>query len=311
MNTTSIILSGAAAFSVIFLTACGGSKDPIPAEPDAAVQTIAKELAEGNGGILWQALPASYQLDVNSIAQLAGDKVDPELYDNAFSLLSRLAEVADQQKEFILATELAGPRPAEQVATIEAAWPSIIGFVQTIANSSIASAQGLQAFDGQAFFNTTVSTLIQYSEDLSTVGGEELPLSAYRDVVVKVLESSATTAKLEMTSPDGTVNTEEFAKVENRWVPAEMATGWASDMAEARAKLEAINPEEMAQNKPKIMGVIAMLEGVLTQIEDAETQEQFDQALQGAMMPIMGLMMMQGGMGAPSAPAVPMAPSVP
>jgi len=51
-----------------------------------------------------------------------------------------------------------------------------------------------------------------------------------------------------------------------------------------------------------------MFEGILTQIEAAETQEQFDQALQGAMMPIMGLMMMQGGMGGGSEPAMPVAP---
>ena len=56
------------------------------------------------------------------------------------------------------------------------------------------------------------------------------------------------------------------------------------------------------------MGVITMFEGILTQIEAAETQEQFDQALQGAMMPIMGLMMMQGGMGGGSEPAMPVAP---
>ena len=48
-----------------------------------------------------------------------------------------------------------------------------------------------------------------------------------------------------------------------------------------------------------------MVEGVLTQIEAAETQEQFDQALQGAMMPLMGIMMMGQGMGAPAAPVTP------
>ena len=56
-----------------------------------------------------------------------------------------------------------------------------------------------------------------------------------------------------------------------------------------------------------------MVEGILTQIEVAETQEQFDQALQGAMMPLMGLMMMQQGMGGShSAPVMPsVAPAVP
>ena len=294
MNIVLNILPGVAVLSVIYLTACGGSQEKFPEAPDAAVEMIAKELAAGNGGILWEAMPASYQLDVNSIAQLAGTKVDPELYDKVFSLVGRIGEVADKQKEFILNTELGGPQPAEQIAKMEAAWPSIIGFVQTIATSSVASSAGLQAFDGQTFCETTVSSLIGYAEDLAMVSGEENPLEFG---AIKLLESTGTTATLEMTSPDGTVENGEFIQVENRWVPSEMATDWVAEIAEAKAKLEAINLEEMAQNKPQIMGVITMLEGVLVQIESAETQEQFDQALQGAMMPIMGLMMMQGGMG--------------
>ncbi|MFT5836576.1 MAG: hypothetical protein ACI9ZV_000072 [Candidatus Azotimanducaceae bacterium] len=310
MFKTSKFLVGAAAFSAVFFTACGGGKGKYPDAPDAAVEMIVKELAAGNGGILWQAMPASYQLDVNSIAQLAGTKVDAELYNQGFGLLGRIAEVADKQKEFILNTELAGAKSAEEIGEVEAAWSSIIGFVQTIADSSIASAEGLKVFDGQTFFDTTISKLVGYAEDIAVVSGQDNPLAFG---AVKILESTDSTATLEMTLPEGEVETEEFTKVENRWVPTEMTTDWATNMAEARATLEAINPEEMAQNKPQVLGMIAMIEGVLTQIESAETQEQFDQALQGAMMPIMGLMMMQSGMGGggQGAPTMPVVPSVP
>lgn len=318
MSFVSKILLPSAAFSALFFTACGGSDTStedaaasapeeqtatIPAEPAAAMEAIAKGLAAGDGGILWDAMPASYQGDVNELAKLAGTKVDAEIYNKSFSFIGRLAEVADKQKEFILNTELGGAQPAEEIAKINEAWPSIIGFFNSIANSSIASTDGLQAFDGQDFFGTTVSELIKYSEGMAAISGEEIPLSAYSGVSFKALESSDTTATLEMAGPEGDVETEDFVKVEDRWVPAEMASEWMTSMADAKAQLEAIDPEEMAQSKPQIMGVIAMLDGVLTQIEAAETQEQFDQALQGAMMPIMGLMMMQGGgMGAPAAP---------
>ncbi|MDB4345825.1 hypothetical protein OAA45_00705 [bacterium] len=322
MSSASKILLSSAAFSALFFTACGASdlsqdaaesavQEPaeimISADPAAAMETIAKELATGNGGILWKAMPASYQSDVNSIAQLAGTKVDSEIYNKSFALVGRIAEVADKQKTFILNTELGGAQPAEEIAKIEAAWPSIMGFVKSIANSSIATSAGLQAFDGQSFCYTTVSELIKYSEGMSAISGEELPISAYSGVSVKALESTDTTATLEMTGPEGDVETEDFVKVEERWVPAEMAADWPTSIADAQAQLEAMDSEQMAQSKPQILGVITMLEGVLTQIEAAESQEQFDQALQGAMMPIMGLMMMQGGgMGAPSVPAMQM-----
>lgn len=316
MTISQKLLVSAASLSALLLAACGqqagdaaaDSGVVIPDEPAAAIETIAKELAAGNGGVLWQAMPTTYQTDVNAIAQLAGSKIDAEVYDQSFGLLGRLAEVADKQKEFILKTELGGAQSEEQIAKIEAAWPSIIGLVRTITSSPIASSAGLQSFDGQAFFNDTISDLLGHSEALSTLSDDAMPLSSFKDVVVKTLESSENAATLEMTAPDGTVETESFTKVDGRWVPVDMAADWQETMANARGQLEAITAEQVAQNKPQIMQVVGMLNGVLTQIEAAETQEQFDQALQGAMMPLMGLMMMQQNMGGgqQSAPAMPM-----
>lgn len=324
MTISHKILVSAASLSALFFAACGQqSADPaadpaansgvaIPDEPAAAIETIAKELAAGNGDVLWQAMPATYQTDVNAIAQLAGLKVDAEVYDQSFALLGRLAEVADKQKDFILNTELGGAQSGEQVAKLEAAWPSIVGLVQTIASSSIASSAGLQSFDGQAFFSETVSELLGHSEALSTFSDDAMPLSSFKDVVVRALESSENAATLEMTAPDGTVETESFTRVDGRWVPVGMAADWQETIANARGQLEAITAEQVAQNKTQILQLVGMLNGVLSQIEAAESQEQFDQALQGAMMPMMGLMMMQQNMGGgqQAAPAMPM-PSQP
>ena len=311
MFNTHKIFFPCAAMVALLLTACGAgvssTEVTIPDEPSAAIQTIADEMIAGKCGILWRAMPASYQADVNAIAQLAGAKVDPEIYDKSFSLLGRLAEVADKQKSYIINTKLGGEQPAEQLAKIEAALPSIIGFVQTITTSSISSSAGLRAFDGHVFSEQTLSALFKYSKDLAVLSGEENPFDDLEFDSLKTIESTDTTASLEMTFPDGDVKTEEFTKVENRWVPSEMATNWSTEMADAKAQLEAISSEEMAKNKPQIIGMITMVDGILTQLDSAQTQEQFDQALQGAMMPI-GMLMMQGMGGGVGAPAVPTAP---
>ncbi len=190
-------------------------------------------------------------------------------------------------------TKLGGEQLAEQVAEVEAAWPSIIGFVQAIAASSISSSAGLRAFDGQVFSEQTLPVLFKYSNDLAALSDEENPLGSLEFDSLKTVVSTDTTAVIEITFINGDVETEDFVKVENRWVPTEMATNWSTQMADAKKKLEAISSEEMAKNKPQIMGMITMLDGILTQLEKAETQEQFDQALRGAMMPI-GMLIMQG-----------------
>ena len=296
MLITYKILFPCAALVALFFTACdagvSSTEYTLPNEPSAAMQTIADEILAGNCSILWHAMPASFQIDVNAIAQLVGAKVDPEIYDKSFGLIGRFAEVADKQKLFILNTKLGGVLAAEQIAEIEAAWPSIIGFVQTIVTSSISSSAGLRAFDGQVFSEQTLPVLFKYSNDLAALS-EENPFNSLEFDSLKTIVSTDTTAEIKITFTNGDVETEDFAKVENRWVPAEMAINWSMRMADAKKQLEAISSEKLVKNKPQIMGMITMVDGILTQLEKAETQEQFDQALQGAMMPI-GILMMQG-----------------
>ena len=311
MFITHKIFFPCATMVALFFTACGAGISSttvtIPDEPSAAMQTIADEVIAGNYSILWHAMPTSYQTDINAIARLSGSKVDPEIYDKSFGLFGRFAEVADKQKLFILNTSLVGEQPAEQIAEIEAAWPSIIGFVQTIVNSSISSSAGLRAFDGQVFSEQTLPALFKYSSDLAAISNEESPFGSLEFGSLKTVESTDTTAVLEITFANGDVEAEDFTKVENRWVPAEIAINWSTEMAAAKKQLQAISSEEIAKNKPQLMGMITMLDGILTQLNTAKTQEQFDQALQGAMIPI-GLLVMQSmgeGIGAPTKPVAP------
>jgi len=293
---------GLTASALLFSACSKPAQDAIPAAPDAAIQTVITEFAQGNGGILWQAMPATYQSDVTTLVKLAGTKVDAEVYDKSFATIGRLAEVVNQQKAFILGSSFLEGRSAEEMAELETALPSVVGVINTLTQSELASSTGLLNFDGQAFFDTTVSKIAGYAEALAVMAGEEYVLSDYVNTVVSVVESDDLTATLLTTLPGQEPVEQAFTKVEDRWVPTDIESEWAAWVAESTAELEATSAEDIAAQKPQIMGVLTMVDGVLTQIAAAETQEQFDQSLQGAMMPLMGLMMMGQGMGAPAAP---------
>lgn len=308
--------------SALFITACGKQGDSdteetaevspeavnIPESPDRAIQFIAQELAKANGAVLWQAMPATYQGDVNRIAQLAGTKIDAEIYDRIFATLDRASKVLDQQKDFVFGSSMLPDQSDDAAAAqMREAWPSIISVIETLTTSALASAEGLQSFDGASFFEGTVSKLLADIDVLAQLDPEREKslLASLSEIQVKLVEGSDAQARLEMSVPGEEVQTETFVKFEDRWVPQEMATGWTEQIAGARTQLEAIDPAEFAKQKPQILGVFAMFDGVLAQLEAAKTQEQFDQAVQGAMMPIMGLMMMGQGMGGGGAPAMP------
>jgi len=313
MSPAAKLTVSSAVIASLFITACGkkSTEVEIPDAPDAAIQTVISEYSKGNGGILWEAMPASYQSDVTSVVQLSGSKIDSEIYDQSFGLISRLGQVLEKQQAFLLGAEMV-QRSEEEMAKLEQALPSVIGMIQTLGSSEIASSASLSNFDGQAFFEGTVSKLTEYGIELSKLAGEET--ASFKELgaaVVTLVQADANTALLEFSAPGQPVQTEEFVKVEDRWVPSEIASQWTTAVADMKAQLAAITPENMATTKPQIMGAITMMDGVLTQIEAAETQEQFDQSLQGAMMPLMGLLMMSQSMSAPSAPtmSVPTAPS--
>jgi hypothetical protein len=290
----------------LLLTGCGKKAEEaatvtIPDAPDNAIQTVITEFAKGNGGILWQAMPASYQSDVNTLAQLAGSKIDSEVYGKSFATIARLAEVIDQQQVLILNSSVMQGRSAEEMAELEAALPSIVGLLGAITSSELASSTGLLNFNGQDFFDTTVSQFTQYAETLGQLAGEESMLSNYMNTVVTVVEADDLQATLLTTVPGKEPLEQVFTKVEQRWVPSEMASDWSSEIAEAKAELDATFIEDMAAQKPQIMSVLAMIDGVLAQIAAAENQQQFDQSLQGAI-----LMMVGPGWGGSDAPVTPM-----
>lgn len=303
---------GLVASSLLF-SACGNKHEaPIfPEEPDAGVTMVLNAVAAGNGSVLWDALPATYQSDVNTLAQLMGSRLDAQVYDKSFVLLGQLAAVLEQQQAFIFNTSKLS-HDAESLTAIQQALPALVGVLQTLAHSPAATLEGLKTFDGQAFFGSTVSDLLAHGMKLAEFSKSEegFSLQALREAQVRIVSTGEETAILEFSMPGQSVELAEFSKIENRWLPLEMSQGWAAAVAQMKAQLDALTLEALNAQKPQIMGIMTMLEGVLGQMASAETQPQFDQALQGAMMPLFGLIMLgQQQLNSVPAPAAPVAPA--
>ena len=275
------------------------SKEVLSGAPNVAINLILSGLAEHDGSVLWKAMPKSYQEDVNEIVQLASSKLDGEIYDSGFKLVSRVVEVVDLKQEFVFNTTLGERPPEEEIAEFKKAWPSIANLVSTLAESPIGSVEGLKSFDGAKFFEETLSAVLKDIDSLSklAVVDEQMPISSYKDAVVSLIEGGDSTAMLEIKLPNGVIESSAFKKVDDRWVPQDLALDWTARIAQAKAQLEAVDPMQLVKQKPQILNIIAMVDGILTQIEGAETQEQFDRAVQGAILPLIGLIFMGQGLG--------------
>lgn len=282
-----------------------------PEAPDAAVRHVAGQLAEMNGGVLWDALPESYQGDLTKLARLASEKIDAGNYGRVFKLAGRIAELMDNKAGFIRNSKIGGSLPEENLADLDVALPLLSTLLSDLADSPIATHAGLQSFDGKQFFSGTVSHLLRFIESASALGaGEAFSVGDLSQLKVKVLSQDGSTASLETVLPGNEPEREDYELVEGRWLPRSLTGQWAEGMANVKRSLDSVTAEQAEANKAQAGMILGVLEGVLTGIESAETQEAFDQALQSATLPLMGILMMSGqsGFGMPAAPVPPTVP---
>ncbi|MCF7974262.1 MAG: hypothetical protein K9N55_10635, partial [Phycisphaerae bacterium] len=80
----------------------------------------------------------------------------------------------------------------------------------------------------------------------------------------------------------------DMIKVEGKWIPKEMAEDWSKMIADGKAALEDMTQNALAENKPKVIGMMAGVEAAIDQLAQAKTQEEFDKVIGGLMGSLMG-----------------------
>ncbi len=257
----------------------------IPAEPDAAITTILRQFSKQNGGILWQAMPASYQTELTEIIQLVPSKVDDEFYDKIFSIVSQFVGILEDKQEFIFNNQMLMTYPED--VKFQKAWPSFVGMIETLTSSQLGSIEGLRSFNGNEFFGNTVSKMLRYFDDVVVSAeleefnnGQLTFVNFAKQAVVSVVESDGNRAKLKITIPNRQ-EIHEFIKVEGKWMPDGLNVNWLAFMANAKDYLAILTPEEMDKKQAELIPILEFFEIQLTQMEEAQTQEQFDGVLSG------------------------------
>ena len=152
---------------------------------------------------------------------------------------------------------------------------------------------------------TSGTQLVQQFDAISKIAPAEaapgpVGLAMLDEVKIETVESSDTAATLRSTGPDGTEKTLEFVKHEGKWLPKDMVSDWDRQMADAKQALESL-PQQLEQARPMVTMVTGSVSGALTPLQSAETQEQFNSAVEGVQQMAMAMFMQQmgGGLGGP------------
>ncbi|MGD9253457.1 MAG: hypothetical protein PVG92_05945 [Holophagae bacterium] len=260
----------------------------IPDTADGTIKAVATQLADSHPEILWEALPPSYRADINELTATFAQKMDPELYDRTMAVMNRAVQVLQEKQDIILESETMAMTAGDAEKKAQA-MGSGLAMVQTVLDSEIMTLQGLGALDWENFLATTGASLMQQAAAIETDEGEN-PMDDLRGIRVETIETSAETATLRITVGDEDSEEVEMVRVEERWVPAEMAEEWPEMMAEARQRLEEMTPENMQQVKGQALMGLAMAEGLIEQVAAIDNVEQFDQQIGPMIQGMLGSM---------------------
>jgi hypothetical protein len=289
-----LVIVALAALSLMGCSMEGSGPATPPPTAEETVEWVAAGLAENDPTVVWDALPASYQQDVSSILHEFAGKVDAEVWDRSVSVLRKTTGVLRNKKDFLLnGSVLPDDLKSDDVT---ANWDPMVGFLDSLVHSELSEMDTLMTLDVREFLAGSGSELMAEGQTLTALSPDEMEDVGWNKLseltATKVgEESGVVTVRIEI--PDEEPEELAFVQVEERWIPKDMADEWPDDMAELREGLAEMGSDSSGQSSTQITMMLSMLEGLLDQLDAADTQEQFDTTLKEGFGPLLfGAMMM-------------------
>ncbi len=275
------------------------SNSSLSSTADVAVRQTALAISNDNAGALWDALPRSYQIDINSLVHDYANAVDPKIWDRNFALIRRLASVMDAKKEYIFKSPMFASLPDKDVVVKN--FDSAINLMNVVLKSDLSDLDKLKTLDLGDYLDTTGSQMlgeISRLIDATPGGAESNPIRNLAKMSVSMVRSDDSTATLKITIPGQEQQQSVWVKTDGQWIPKSMAEEWPGMITEARQSV-AMMKSDPSMSAMQASMMFGMAEGMLAPFENANSQAEFDAALQGVMGGMMG-----GGLAGPGRPGV-------
>ncbi len=301
--------SAAAVFLLVTVAGCGSGKPAAkapPATPDAAVLEVTRGLAENKPEVVWQSLPPSYQKDVNDVIASFAAACDPDLYKQSFGIGQKLVKVLQTKKDLIITHPMLA-QTGVNTQQLAQNWEAVINIIAPLLNSELSDLSTVKTLDVEKFLSVTGAEVMKNGQALAAL--DPNPDKKAPGFKAQLLGLKATQTKTEgdtvfvkIEPPGEPAKEERFVKVENRWIPKDMASEWKQGIAKAKAALEKAAGQK-TQNKDLMVSQLKTLDGVLDQMLAAKTAAEFNNSLTAAAGAVMGMaagpmmqQMRQGGM---------------
>jgi hypothetical protein len=263
----------------------GGKEDPaakalmaLADKPDVYMQTLYNSIVSGDSKAIWNALPAKYQADVVGLKNDFAAKMDADVWNKTFVVVGKTAQVFKTKKEMLLANPLLEIVPPPVVDSLKNSWDSVVGMVDTVAQSEIKTLDGLKSADPATFLASTGNMLLGSGLKVAaTFPPAAERVAKMKQVKVSLVKVDGDTATLKVETEGEPAMNDVVKRVDGKWLPAEIVDGWDKNIADAKANLADLKiPPEL---KPSLMEGLTAVEGRIDALLIAKDQETFNKEL--------------------------------
>ena len=281
MNIKNLFVASTAACAIAF-TSCG--KDPkgvdkTTLKANEAVEQWSKDVDEGQIASLWDSLPPSYQDDVEEIVHMVGEDIDAEIYDEVMKTLTAANNLLKNKKSIVLElVEEMGAGNEEMVSSVKENYDDINAFLTTLMESDIKTADGLKSID-IAEFAAELQDDLKPLVKAALASQKEIDIDAIKTEIISE-EGDKATAKV---FNGDTTKEVKLVRVEERWIPAEMAENWEDMVSKAKAELENNVSKMKPADKIKVKTLLTGIQNTIAEMEKANSKEEMMEIAGGMM----------------------------
>jgi SLA1 homology domain 1, SHD1 len=275
-----------------------------PANPSAKefLDLVFGELRKKNYIVVWDAMPSSYQSDVNRLSKMVGEKIDPAIFKQIKQSVTSLTKMLRSKKKFVLGSrhlEAMGP----QKEMLVMCYDEVINFADALTGVELMDAANFKKGDMRLLAEKYFTNLNSKMNALAAKFPADNPINQQflnpPPIEYTLTQETPTSAIINLQAPGGGPPSPDtsLVNVDGRWLPAPMVDQWEQAIGQATAQLSQITPEANAQLKMQLGLGTAMFSGQIVPLQNAETQEEFDAALEEIIAQVQQLIQMgQPGM---------------
>lgn len=279
-------------------------KSPFPDDPsiEEFLGILKRESDADNPLVFWHALPTKMQNDVEDVAVKAVGKLGRSVITQLRSLFRNLNTIVQEKKEFIKNNPYVAAQP-QVVAMVEPLWPEIAGLVGAFSDEQHWQAENFEKGKIVPWVANFAAAVIPYGKQLGESVKPMLPPEAQAQMEsetafnYKILSQSANRGKVEITFNGQPPMEVEVQKVGSLWV----VPAWMNPMREI---LDGADPglDNLSTTVlPAVTGGLFAVNGIVGRLAAAESQADFDEAVQNLVDMVQG-MIPAGGPGGPAGP---------